>query len=257
MKMYPLFDEYPPAASLGCLPFTLKVASQFPEVGEIDEVPMMPEEEWMEYDLSDRVADHTYYQNGVPSCSGNAGAGLMRLEAKLAGIEKPPIYSAEGLQALSGAPANQGQEIGKIMETLIKIGVPTTEYVPLLRAAWDKRQWKQGWEENAAENRILEAYFGRSFEAAASMAQRGLGVEIGVIWTGGGGHAVYVCGMKRQSGQWGFLIKNSHGSSYGDNGVGWLPRSRCTAINYFGCYGIRSRRLNLVVPQPPTIATAV
>jgi hypothetical protein len=250
--LYPEVDlEVPPAAGCGCLPFSRKVAGRFPAVGEVDQAPIVPEDQWVEYDLSDRVGDYTYDQGSLSTCCPNASAGAMRMEAALVGDPNPPILSAEAIHVLAGAGPNQGLEIGTALEILMKTGVPTVDLVPLHSDAFNRRNWKTGWEQSAAENQVQEAFFGQSYEAAGSMGQRGLAVVIGVFWQGGGGHAIFVVGYQKQRGVGGLLIKNSWGKSYGTNGVGWLSRSACSGIATFGCYGIRSRSLHTVpIPRP-------
>jgi len=123
---------------------------------------------------------------------------------------------------------NNGGNTFDAIPHLAKYGCSTTKTYPLnkISRALDTQESQQ----EALRYRLLEWWElkGNSFDHAASSILRNKPVILGLMWWS---HMVLGLRLVATNNGYGILIENSHGSSYGDDGLAVLEERRSTAFD--------------------------
>lgn len=245
---------------LGCLPMTEVAKGRFPRFGApavgveavAEDIQLLPESGWRECDWRD-YRRRTLDQDGTSECCPHAGIAAVEVAYARVGIPCPALSPAFTYRWINGG-RDSGAAIPDCLEALQKYGAcPESVYGSQLD--W-RRRLAPEMTAAALDRRVLEAYYCDTFEAQASALTRGFVVVYGLYvggnfstgsdgWVGeyrggGGGHALLALGLAKhpQTGKWGLVTLNSWGESWGQKGVGVVPRSYKT--DAFGAFAVRA-----------------
>jgi len=224
---------------LGCLPRTTNVGDgSFKVFGEPGTPGLIDPKLWPALSKVplDPFAWHTIDQSDQSSCCGCATGGGVMISREIAGLDRVVISQA----SIYGQRKDNRQDAGMSIDEGLKIiqDVGCTGVDTIDQYDWQgfrRKTWPDGWRNEAAKYRALEAWDCPTYEHAVSAILRGFPVVFGVFWEGGGGHAITMIGWDGSP-----RILNSWGESWGTNGIGFLTESQCKrGIEYFGAWALR------------------
>lgn len=205
-----------------------------PEFKTRDDLQILPESQWQEVDLSNLIW-HIYDQDGIGSCATNATCGAMMWARELSGLPRR-VLSFGNLYARVSGGRDQGSTLDDNLAEIQARGVCTAEVQPVLQ--W--RTLAQNWQQSARHYKALEVYdLGGGVDGLFTALTLCWPVVIGVMWPGGGGHAILACGSRKGGNSWEAKIANSWGRNWGENGFGWLTMGTLRTMPQFGCFAIR------------------
>jgi hypothetical protein len=244
--MYEINLDTAPDGFTGCLPRTSLCGANpnFPMAGTVDACPIIPRSDWVECSLRHKVWT-VIDQNPQNSCCPSATAGSAMILRETNG-QKRILLSQGSLYGQINGGRDQGANIEAALEAMMEVGIAPASVVD--PKDWTSRDYPSNWKEEAAKFRILEAFDCPTFDAVASAVQRSMPVVFGVYW-GSGGHAITAVGLKKIGSVWNIDFLNSWGESWGENGFGYLPESKCSGIKSFGAFSIRS----VTIPSDETL----
>jgi len=237
---------------LGCLPRVTEPGDGiFPIVGDPGTIQQIPRDEWADMSLEHHVWD-IKDQGPQNSCCPTAYAGLLQTVREAQGLRRVKFS-----QAMPYHFANHGRDRGASLDAVFQVirdrGITTEDVIDPYD--WQGRSWPADWPDLAEQYRIVEAWDCVDVDAIGSGLMQGHPSVLGVWWGSGGGHAIYIVGMKRERGTLRkFRIANSWGLDWGERGLGWLPESQVAeGLRYFGGWIPRFQRMPAddLFPAPP------
>lgn len=239
----------PTAVEFGCLPRDRGRFSRAFGDGDIPTyidkgIDLLPRSQWRDdVGIADKKVEYIYGQlDGM--CTSNGTVQAMMICRALAGLPYE-VLSAEDLYDHVGRWGT-GSALGDNIDAAMRIGVRTQEQCP--------KEWPvgrpSGWELQAAQNKILEAFdYGGIFDAVVTGLHYRIPSLIGVTWPGGGGHAIactrFVNGKLRGPNSWG---------NWGDNGFYELTERQCASMRSYGALGVRVVSEADKYQDPPQLA---
>lgn len=210
----------------GCLGrITRPGESPYPNFGEVKESPLLiPEADWGDFAIQTTrpFVDSIIDQGPIGSCCGCATVQSLMVLRHRAGL--PHILLSE---ASIYGPGSGGRDQGMTIEEGIRLlsgqgAVPADVIDPRdWRGYWNK-SWPSGWRDIAKDYRATEWFELPTHNHMVSAVLSGWPVVFGVMWPGGGGHAIVGYGYDPIRDVW--KIVNSWGSGWGDAGFGELDR---------------------------------
>lgn len=274
-----LFDEPPSIVVDGekrfltCLP-PAQAKFMSPRGGEFRDAVSapIPQSQWRE--VSNRAkfpaSDWIYDQDGIGSCVGNGSTNALRKARFLAGMTDVRLAPGCTYAQINGG-RDQGAVISDSLTALQQTGTISSKTLGSDEKPFMLRQMPKGWQTEAAQYRIEEAYHCSSFEDMATAIQLGFvvvyGVQVGNNFNnfdsdgcpgysrGPGNHCMHADGLKKlPSGQWGLDNANSWGA--------WGPQKdgRCYLTAKFfappdqpDAYAVKTA---VVGPKPPPLKKA-
>jgi len=240
----PGLNPEPPEFSAG----TMSHLSAFSE-----SFPLIPRSEWPDRirargdnTLARLIRRHgipTFDQDGTKWCWGHAATKAACTCLAVQGT--PKVLAPESVAGPASGWRNVGGTLTEAFGQLRHGGACTRDYV-LKANTVRSNALKDGWQENAAVHRVDETYaiVGRNlWDQIVTAHFLDFAVACGVYWWS---HALcYLDPVLLESGDVGILHDNSHGSSYGEDGLAVFTESRgtpeegwgviaCRSVKYFG-----------------------
>jgi hypothetical protein len=239
---------------LGLKPRTLGIGDEFKVFGEVPECPLVPPSQWVPVSNRHRnvpILD----QDGIGKCASSATVGAMRSARVRAGMVDVELAD-DNLYARVNGGSDSGSTLSDNLLEAMKYGVCQRSLVP--QDDW-RHGLPDGWEDNAGDFLIVQAYDCPSFEAIASAIQLDYDVVFGVLvgtsfdpdaegfvpyGRGNGGHAMRADGMIQhpKTGEWCLDVANSWGDAWGDNGRCYLPRRYIDRAPFKDAWAVRVMR---------------
>jgi glutaredoxin len=238
----------------GCMAPRPGAANRWRVYGSQADEPIIPRDQWREVD-GDWLVKAILDQNGYSSCCPCAATGAFRSALANAGL--PDVHaSVVDLYSRINGGSDSGAMLEDALTELCSNGVCTTDYAGMWGVTNRDAARKDGYQSSRAKNRILLAEWCPSVDAVASAIQRGRPVVFGTLVNssfkpdaagnigprrggGGGGHAMYLVGLKRIGNEWYFRVVNSWGDDWGQGGKAWLHGS-WLMTDYFQAWAISS-----------------
>lgn len=200
----------------------------------------VPPSDYRELSLLPRAMVRILNQKSTSACVGHMEAGAFETAWKLKNAAPHP-FSAFFVYAQINGGRDAGAMIADALEAGMKIGHATEAEVPADGSVKFTRQIPSGVYEVGKRFKIAKGERLRTSREIYSSLQLGfvvcLGIDCGRAFDtdaegyiypqrgGGGGHGVYLMGMKQRNGDWYGEMPNSWGSSFGIGGVGYLHPS--------------------------------
>jgi hypothetical protein len=217
----------------------LGVENRWTVEGSTDREPLIPQEQWVEIDMTPFIWA-VKNQGNLSSCCPTSGCSVIEISAARAGLKPFKLSVADGYARING-----GRDAGANLEDFTSIatdaGICTTEFCTE-QAVKVTRQ--AGYEKSRAKHRVLKATYCPDFAAIASAIQRHKPVHFGLLvdsgfspndkgiigpkrGSSGGGHALVMVGMKKVNGEWYGILLNSWGETWGGSKDGAVPKGCC------------------------------
>jgi hypothetical protein len=200
----------------------------------------IPRSEWREiiemrerhkatlFELGHRAGIRAGSQNGTSHCWAWGSVAAIEYTEVIQGEPHVPL-SATAVACIAKNFRNVGGNTFNAFPVMAERGVPTKADWPdnRLDRSFDK---PETWE-RAKPHKMLRWYElpNNDFDAMASCLLRGWPVTIGVQWWS---HMICAVDLKAlEGGAFGTLIRNSHGTNYGDQGFAVLTERKSTAFD--------------------------
>ena len=221
---------------LGCI---LNISSFAHKLRSIDEtISLIPRSEWTFVSLNQerlRCQD----QGNQGSCNAAAATCVVEACRFMAGMSSVPLSRGNLYGQINGG-RDEGSLLGDALEALASRGVVPNSVIGDM--IWRGELWPEGWEVQAKDYRVLEAYYCPTFDHMATALLNGYLVDFGIMvgdrfvpnldgwlpdYQGGyGGHAMAGFGLsQRGDGVWGIETSNSWGVGWGKDGWCYVPES--------------------------------
>lgn len=197
--------------------------------GSTPATPIIDRTQWKNLNMG-AFCPPVHDQDGRGQCASSAACALLEFARAQAGLPFVKLSAGDLYSRVNGGSDN-GSLLEDNLAELLANGVCSAATVPYV---WDgKKHNTAAVIEERKRFRFSEVYQCKSFDAMASAALLGMGVEHGMMWrdgfrvdangwlynaTGGeGGHAQFAYGLaqNKTSGKWGLVTQNSWNVTWG------------------------------------------
>lgn len=203
-----------------------------------DSWPTIPQSKWKDFTLCDLCAPRILDQDGRGACVGHGAAGAFEMSWRING-RQPLDFDPWYLYALINGGQDGGAFVGDSLEAMQQYGVALFGSTPY--AEYRLPRVPQKAKDEAKRFKPDVVYSCTTPTEIGSAAQRGhpvvFGCQVGGNFSpnsqgiiprqsgGGGGHCMFVAGVRKINGEWYFHVVNSWSTSWGLNGTCFMPMS--------------------------------
>lgn len=223
--------------------------------------PVIPQSEWRDFTMADLALPRILDQDGRGACVGHGACGAFELAWRF-NLRQHLEFCPWFIYGNINGGRDAGAFVGDSLTSMQKQGVSLWGTIPY--SEYRSSRFPAKAYEEAKRFKPEMVYWTKTFEDIGSAAQRGhpvvFGCEIGNAFNpdsrgvipaqrgGGGGHCMFVAGVRKIDGQWYLHIINSWGTSWGLNGTCYMPKSYFTDLS--DAYAIATPALDPQDPQP-------
>jgi hypothetical protein len=250
---------------LAALPYPDFKKKSFPRYK--DRFQSVPVSDWKDYSIEAWVVG-IKDQDGQGSCVGHGSTGALEVARNISGFGAT-VLSAECCYGQINGGSDNGASVPDALTALRDVGTTTEASIGPLH--WQPRGWPSGWKDEAARFKIENGFEINTFEDSVSCVLSTnspvcIGIDCGRNFNpdnqgvlpdqsgSGGGHCLYMVGVKKFGSVWKARIVNSWGM-WGDHGMCWMPRSYFDNTNG-GHWGIIAAQSDPQDPNKPPVTKA-
>lgn len=206
----------------------------FPTLAATDKIRRLPRADWTDTDLSHEIR-RVLDQNGVLCCTAAAAVGALQLIRTADGLADRHLSMGVLYGQINGG-VDAGAAIDDALEALQTTGTCSVQHAPELE--WRQGYWPANWRALAANFRIAEAFDAETLDDVGSGLELHYPTVAGIFW-GSAGHAVIVIGKRRVQTRWEWLLLNSWGAHWEDDGRAYVSEQAMAGIRTFGAWILR------------------
>lgn len=211
----------------------------WPVYGDFPQTPMIPRSQWKP------VSYNKYFpavkdQDGIGACNAFDTVNIVQGCRNMAGLPDVDL-SCGYLYGNINGQQDQGSMLEDALAWMVEHGTPPSSIVGDL--SWKKSTWPANASKEAANYRVVQAYWCPTFDHLGSAIQSGFLCSVGIMWADGdnvdsdgwiptnprgsqGGHAIARGSLENRNGKWGLGGPNSWSPRWGVAGYMTIPENR-------------------------------